>query len=234
MKKIVLGALTLATALCLFGCSGESQQPEEPKSTEPAGSAVEESTPQDISIIESGWSAGESGYVYYGIGIENPNSAFEAQFPTIKVTGKDADGKILFSNDQTLNFMLPGAKYYYGGQAGNGTAPATVEFSVSVSDRNWVANDKQSMEIYTIENANEVVGEYGNVNYTGEITVNEELRDVNEAMVNAILRDSAGNIVAGYTGFAEVSKAGDTTVFDISAYDVPEHASFEIYAQPWM
>lgn len=238
MKKIALVALAVATALCLAGCGGAQDstnaQSAEPKSTEPASSPIEQSSPQELVAIESGWSAGESGYVFYGVGIENPNTSFEARFPKITVTGKDADGKILFSNDQVLNFMLPGAKYYYGGQAGNGTAPATVDITVSMEDRNWVANDKQSMEIYTISNANEIVGDYGNVSFTGEITANEEWSDVSQAMMNVILRDASGSIVAGYFGFAPVSKTGDTAVFDVSGYDVPEHASFEVYAQPWM
>lgn len=232
MKKIILGALAAAMALCLAGC-GEGTDKPEPKSTEPASAPIEQSAPQDLTVIESGWSAGESGYVYYGVGIENPNTSFEARFPTIKVTGKDAEGKILFSDEQVLNFMLPGAKYYYGGQAGKGTAPTTVEITATIDDRNWVPNDKQSMEIYSISNTSELVGDFGSVSYTGEITANEEWSDVTEAMVNAILRDDAGNIVAGYFGFADVSKKGDTAAFDISAYDVPEHASYEIYAQPW-
>lgn len=239
MKKLAIVLMGAALSLCLFGCGGGGTQfgasKSEPKSTEPAVEKTEEKgTPEPLELIESGWSAGESGYVHYGVGLKNPNTDFEAQFPTIKVTGKDAEGKILFSDEQVLNFMLPGAEYYYGGQAGDGIAPETVEFSLSVSNRNWIENDKQSMEIYTIGNTNEVVGDYGNYSYTGEITANEEWPDVESAMVNAILRDSSGTIIAGYFGFTDISKAGETSVFDISAYDVPEHSSYEIHAQPWM
>lgn len=243
MKKIAIVLLSAALSMCLFGCSGggtqfggsKSEPKSEPKSTEPAIEKTDsKETPKPLELVESGWSVGESGYVHYGVGFKNPNTSFEARFPTIKVTGKDSDGKILFSEDQVLSFMLPGATYYYGGQAGNGTAPETVDFSLSVSDRNWIANDKQSMEIYTISNINEVIGDYGDVDYTGEITANEEWSDVGSAMVNVILRDDSGNIIFGEFGFADISKAGETIAFDISSYNVPEHSSYEIYAQPWM
>ena len=234
MKKIAAIVATALLAVTLVGCGSQESPKVEAPNPEPAPEKnAETATPADLEIIESGWVAGEQGFVHYGLGLKNPNAGFGAEFPTIKVTGKDADGKIVFSDEQVLMFMLPGAEYYYGGQAGNGTAPATVEFSLSVSKNNWIPTDKQAVEFYTISNTNEVKGQYGNDNFTGELTVNEEWESVTSACVSVILRDAEGSIVSGYCGFADLPAEGQTTAFDVMAYDVPDHASYEVYAQPW-
>lgn len=240
MKKtisILAGAALVAT---LAGCSGgtadngqETAQAPQPESTAPAAAQSNSSDPLPIELMESGYTVSEDGYVFYGVGIKNPNTDFEAEFPVIQITGKDADGKIVFSDEQTLMFMLPGAEYYFGGQAGNGAKPATVEFSASVSKDNWIPNDKQSMAIYDISNASEVVGEYGDISYTGELTVLEEWEDVTSACVNVILRNESGEIVYGAYTFVDLPSGGESTPFELHAYDVPDHASYEIYAQPW-
>lgn len=233
MRKITAIAAAALLALTLAGCGGQEAPKEEPSSSKPAKEEAKATAPVELEIIESGWMAGEQGYVYYGIGLKNPNASFGAEFPTIKVTGKDADGKVVFSDEQVLMFMLPGAEYYYGGQAGNGTAPATVEFSLSVSKNNWVETDKQDVEFYTISNPNEVKGAYGNDSFTGELTVNEEWENITSACISVILRGASGEIVGGYSGFADLPAKGQTTAFDVMAYDVPDHASYELYAQPW-
>lgn len=240
MRKAILMMAASALAFALAGCSGgnvdtKADAPEapQPESTAPAVAESESSDPLPLELIETGYSVSEDGYVFYGVGIKNPNTNFEAEFPVIQITGKDADGKIVFSDDQTLMFMLPGAEYYFGGQAGNGTKPEIVEFSASTSKDNWIPNDKQSMAIYDISNANEVVGEFGDVSYTGELTVLEEWDDVTSACVNVILRNEAGEIVYGDYTFVELPSSGESAPFELHAYDVPDHASYEIYAQPW-
>lgn len=240
MKKTISILTGAVLAVALAGCSGgtadsgqEAAQAPQPESTAPAVAESSSNDPLPLELMESGYTVSEDGYVSYGVGIENPNTNFEAEFPVIQITGKDADGKIVFSDDQTLMFMLPGAEYYFGGQAGNGTKPETVEFSVSTSKDNWIPNDKQSMAIYDISNANEVVGEFGDVSYTGELTVLEEWDDVTSACVNVILRSEAGEIVYGDYTFVELPSSGESAPFELHVYDVPDHASYEIYAQPW-
>ncbi|MCG4849454.1 hypothetical protein L0P44_12390, partial [Streptococcus gordonii] len=81
-----------------------------------------------MEITESGWSVVGDGWVYYGFALKNTNKDVEAQMPTVTITGKAEDGSIVFSDKQTLFVVLPGETVHYGFQAGNGTAPATVEF----------------------------------------------------------------------------------------------------------
>lgn len=217
MKKKLLAlfscALIAAMAMCLAGCS----QPEER---------------QDIQITDSGYSVSESGYVLYGVSLHNPNETYAADFVTVTITGKDANGGIVFSQDQVMGTMNPGDDYTFGTQAGNGTAPETVEFSVSVDEDNWKDGEAVEGEPYTISNTNEVINEYGSGDFTGEITVTDAWADYETAWVSAILKDADGNIVGGYNGYANITP-NQPAVFDAIAYDLPEYDSVEYYAVPW-
>lgn len=217
MKKklvaIIACALFSAMAMCLAGCS----QPEEK---------------QDIQIVDSGYSVSDSGYVFYGVSLNNPNETYAADFVTVTITGKDADGKILFSNDQVMGTINPGETYTFGTQAGNGTVPDTVEFTVKVDEENWKDGEPLDGEAYTISNTNEVKDEYGFADFTGEITSTEAWADYGTAWVSAILKDENGNIIAGYNGFADIVQ-DQPVAFDITAYELPEYSTVEYYALPW-
>lgn len=238
MKKLVLlTGIFLIVISMMGGCakpteSGDQNPQESNESPETPKTEVETKQQLDLEIIESGWFVDSNGYVHYGIGIKNPNSSYEIQFPTIEITGKDGDGKIVFSESQVLNFMFANAELYYGGQTGNGTAPETVEFNVSVPSHGWVENDKQAFEIYTISNTNYLDSD-GRSSFTGEITANTEWDDVESAMVNVILRDNNDKIIFGDFSFVDNLNEGETKSFEISSYDIPEFSTFEIHAQPW-
>lgn len=233
MKRILACSLAACFALAFMGGCATSQERVQPESSEGASAEHQVIEPDPIEIIESGWSADEHGYIYYGIGLKNPNSSFEAQSVTVTITGKDDQGKIVFADNQVMSFILPGGEYYFGSQAGNGTAPQTVEFSVSVKDSGWVENDRQSFAAYDVANINEVVSEYGDTSFTGELTANADWSDVNSAWVSVILRDASGSIIYGTNTFADISEEGQTVPFEIHAYEPPEHATYELIAVPW-
>lgn len=242
MKKMLALAIGVIVLLGVIGCSSENSgdrkepesRPTEPTSTQPAAEETKTSIePLDLQVIESGYAVDENGYVHYGIGIENPNTDYEVNSFMVTITGRDESGKIVFSDEQGMQFLLAGGKCYFGAQAGNGTAPSTVEFSVKVShDFYWVENDKKSFEIYTIFNPNEVVGDWL-ASYTGELTANAEWSDIGSAWISVIFRDESGQIVGGANSFTDISKEGETVPFEISVYTVPSHASYEIHAVPW-
>lgn len=239
MRKLVKGFLVSAVGvmLCagLLGCSSAETESssETDSSTEASSKSTEASTPQDLVLIETGWSVDESGYVHYGFGLENPNENYEAQFPVITITGRDADGKIVFSDDQTLSFLNAKGTCHFASQAGNGNVPDTVEFTVSVSSYNWVENANQYPDIYTVSNTNVVKGSYGTTSFTGEVTVNKEWSDVTMIAVSVILRNDTGEIVYGDLTFVDNPVEGQTKPFEIPCYNLPSYASYEIYAMPW-
>lgn len=240
MKPITrrgLLALAGASAIALAGCSSAGDD---------AGSAGQQSTaevkqstvpaePQDLVITESGWSVDDQGYVHYGVGVQNPNMDKEADLPSFTITGKAEDGSIVFSDTQTLLFIAPGETVYYGFQAGNGTAPATVEFAIA--DCTFADCEPFEEDVFTVSNTSEVVSQYGTVSYTGELTMNADTSAnpdmFDQTAVTAILRNADGAIVYGMSTFVSTPAQDATSPFEIPAYNVPEHASFEVYAQLW-
>lgn len=234
MKRVMTCVIALALqAALLAGCTSEEARKAEPENTQPAVEQSVAAVPEDLQLIETGYTVDESGYVQFAVGVRNPNKDFEAQRYILRIAGKDDAGKIVFSDDQMMNFLQPEGEDWFACTAGNGTAPSTVEFDLSIKDDNWVESDHVAEAVYTIENVSEIVGDYGNVSYTGEITANKEWSDVGSAWVSAILRDDAGAIVGGCFTYVDVSKQGETVPFEIAAYDVPEHSSFEVNALPW-
>lgn len=227
-------AFGLALALCMLGgCSAPSEERPEPESTQPATENTLVAEPEDLEVIESGWSTDSHGYTHYGVGVRNPNADFEAQSIKLTATGRDADGKIVFTRDDTIPFMLPGAEYYLGGQAGNGTAPDSIEFSLEVDDRRWVKSDHTSSPVFEIGNANEVVGEFGQTSYTGELSANLSWDDTSSVRTSVILRDSAGAIVYGTDGYIDYPAEGQARPFELHVYEAPEHATYELNALPF-
>ncbi|MBC5584461.1 hypothetical protein H8S61_09660 [Eggerthella sp. NSJ-70] len=232
MKRIVALGAAAALAATLAGCASPSGQ-------EPADSAPNASEQQanqapaqenKLTVVDSGWSADEQGYVHYGIIIKN-EGAQGALFPVIKVTGKDADGAVISSDEQTLMKINPGQELAWGGQAGNGTAPATVEFELSVGSSNW--QDADAAEpMFEVSGLSAQDSGYGTVNFVGEVT-NLTDADRDQAAVVVLLRDEAGAIVGGYTSFVSNVPAGGTTSFDVLGYGVPAYDAIEGSAQPW-
>lgn len=234
MKRLTTCMIALALpAALLAGCASGETQKAVPENTRPATEQSVAAAPEDLQLIQTGYTVDESGHVQFAVGVRNPNEGFEAQHYTLRITGKDDAGKIVFTSNQVMNFLLPGGEDWFASMAGNGTAPTTVEFDLSIKDANWVESDHMAEAVYTIGNVSEIVGDFGNVSYTGEITANKEWADVGSAWVSAILRDDAGVIVGGYFTYVDVSKQGETVPFEIAAYDVPEHSSFEVNALPW-
>lgn len=225
MKKKVLAGLVCALALCLsfvlVGCGGGNKDPE------------------PIQITDSGWYAPDSNqyssssYVHYGVSIYNPNDDFAGDYPTVTITGKDENGKILFSDKQLMTVIKPHETITFGMQAGNGTKPATVEFDAYVKDSDWnkVNKDKTVIPSYEVTETNDAKSSFGDIDFTGRLKVDDSW-DKESAYVSVLLKNENGETIAGYFSFVNVVK-GDYVPFDVHAYDVPEYSSFEIYAYPW-
>lgn len=237
MKDSLKGAVVLAfsaiLSLGLVACGGSAKESADSEPQEPVGGEKVAAEPADLVLKESGYTISEDGYVYYGVVIENPNEEYKVEFPEIQITGKDEEGKIVFSDIQTLNSLLAKGTCAYASQAGNGTAPATVEFALSVASRNWEKDSTQNNEMYTISNVNEVVGDY-NLDFTGEVTANvEPQNEFSSVAISVLLRNDEGQIVGGMTTFVDDLANGQTKPFDLWMYcDVP-YSSYEVYAQPW-
>ena len=229
-------AVAGASALALAGCgSSDEDEGSTGSASSEAENAEAEAEPQLPEIVETGYTVIDGEYVMYGVCWTNPNTGYEIQYPVLKITGYDESGAITFADEQIMNFLKPGETQYFGCLAGSVEGTATAEFSVGeLEDYNFVESDEEPVEYYTISNTNVVDNGYGGFNFTGEITTEVELEDYSEAWISVILRDDSGAIVYGNNDFVTVAAEGETTAFEVLAGTLPEYASYEIYAIPWL
>lgn len=232
-RRTFLAAMATASLIPLVGCSDGQSAGSGQQSSGKAKTVKKDEGPHELEITESGWSVVGDGWVYYGFALKNPNKNKEAQLPTVSITGKADDGSVVFSDKQTLFAVMPGETVHYGFQAGNGTAPSAVEFKVK--EPTWVESKALDGDMFSISNTSEVADQYGGISYTGEVAANVELdKDkFSQIAVTVILRDASGSINYGNTTFIDTPAKGETDPFEISCYNVPDHASYEIYAQVW-
>lgn len=186
-------------------------------------------------IKESGWSSDSTGYVHYAIALTNSSKDTQVMYPEITVTGRNKDGTVLFSDQQNLAVIYPNQTVYYGGQAGNGTAPHSVEFTVAQPQS---YNLKKATDIpeYKVSGITKTPDDIGGVTYNGEVTVTGGTKDnVGTSMicVSVVLRDDKGRIVGGYDNFVDRPTNSKTVPFSVDVFEPTDHASYEVYAQPW-
>lgn len=198
----------------------------------------DESSPEKIKMIESGWSsyiAGDYAHVKYAVKIENPNSEYAVNYPTIIVTAKDSEGKILSTEERVLNSIAAGDSIYYGDEIFyEGSVPTTVDISVSNGNDDYSVQDDTEyvrQADFAISNVSEYKGDY-NTTYTGEITNNSSV-DFNTVAVILIYRQT-GNIVGGDIVYVNDLTAGMTKAFELSADSkMTQYDSYEFYAIQW-
>lgn len=211
------------------GQSGGASTPEKPTSTSGASHLSAE-----LSIVESGWSVGEHGYVHFGIGLKNSDGPAAIAFPTIKIYGYDADDNLIFTDEKTYSAIEPGQTVYFGDQTGNGTAPARVEFETVTPSGVALATATEA-PAYELFDSVESTGADGMYSFSAKLKLQSAPSgfDKTQVFLSAILRDKQGNIVAGYDNFCDCPAVGSTVPVSIDVNNPPTHASCDIYAAQW-
>lgn len=252
LLKLILIAAVLAgllaggaIAISSFHAAREnsSSPVSSPQSSQPSGAstAAKANTASDagnltaeLSIVESGWSAGEGGYVYFGIGLKNSDGSAAIAFPTVKIYGYDANGNVIFTDEKIYSAIEPGQTVYFGDQTGNGTAPARVEFK-AVKPSGVALDTPTEAPTYKIFDNGESDGADGMHSFSAKLKLQSAPSDFDKTQVflSAILRDKQGRIVAGYDNFIDCPAVGSTVPVSIDVDNPPEHASCDIYAAQW-
>lgn len=188
----------------------------------------------ELSIVESGWSVGEHGYVHFGIGLKNSDGSAAIAFPTVKIYGYDADDSLIFTDEKTYSAIEPGQTVYFGDQTGNGTAPARVEFEAVTPSGVALATatEAPTFELFDSAESAEADGMYL---FSAKLKLQSAPSgfDKTQVFLSAILRDKQGNIVAGYNNFCDCPAVGSTVPVSIDVNNPPTHASYDIYAAQW-
>ena len=200
---------------------------------EPAGGDAPATVAADLEIVESGWSVGSDGYVYYAFGLRNPND-FVIDLPGVKITGRDEAGKVLFSEEQILNIIGAGETNYFGSLVGGGEAPAAVEFEpLPIED--YQVGLTGSEVSFSVSNVSVSSGRDGMTSFTGDVTtVDDDGQGIgSDVALTVVLRDESGAIVYGMTDYARKPPVGESTSFEVERYGVPDYATYEVHAQAW-
>lgn len=212
--------------------AGQSDGASAPETTNTASDTSRLSA--ELSIVESGWSVSEHGYVHFGIGLKNSDGSAAIAFPTITIYGYDADGNLIFTDEKTYSAIEPGQTVYFGDQTGNGTAPARVEFEAVTPSGVALATATEAPAYELFDNAESAEAD-GMYSFSAKLKLQSAPSgfDKTQVFLSAILRDKQGNIVAGYNNFCDCPAVGSTVPVSIDVNNPPTHASCDIYAAQW-
>lgn len=224
------------------GNDGDAADPgTDPATRNPAGDGAAHGGSEygnPLELVETGWSADESGYVHYAFGLRNTSDSVCIQLPSVEITGRGEDGSVLFSETLIMANAFAGETVYFGSEIGNGNGivPATVDFTVLEPDDYSYVNSSESAS-FKADNLSAAPDGYGGEIFSGEISVVKDSARVREQSsmlaVSLVLRDDAGAIVYGYSTFVDWPSEGGSRPFSMDVFDPPAYDSFEVYAQPW-
>ena len=170
-------------------------------------------TDNPLKIVESGWSADQQGYVHYAFALRNTSKTQQVQYPQITITGRAKDGSIVFSQTQALNMAFPNQTVYDAGQAGEGTAPETVDFTVLNPDTYNVAK-AQGTAAFPISGISKIDNRDGGTTFNGEVrAVADGFKpsDGQQIKISLVLRNAQNAIIYGDIAFVDWPGNGRST-----------------------
>lgn len=235
------GAIAISSFHAARENSGESASSSQADQSGGASAPQKANTASDtsrlsakLSIVESGWSVSEHGYVHFGIGLKNSDGSAAIAFPTITIYGYDADDNLIFTDEKTYSAIEPGQTVYFGDQTGNGTAPARVEFEAVTPSGVALATATEA-PTYELFDSAEFAEADGMYSFSAKLKLQSAPSgfDKTQVFLSAILRDKQGNIVAGYNNFCDCPAVGSTVPVSIDVNNPPTHTSCDIYAAQW-
>lgn len=192
-----------------------------------------------LELKETGWHAELNSidnniYIRFCGIINNPNEKLIANYPKLKITAKDKDGKILGTEEQTAAIIMPGDTSPICGLFSIQTDSMDgVELNFTVDCSELSQDNSMHKNVRTtdfkIDNVSEIQGDYYDT-ITGEIT-NEFSNEIEMANLIVIMRKD-GKIVNVNNTFLDDLKVGEPTAFEVEmTYE--EHDSVEVYATIW-
>lgn len=189
-----------------------------------------------VEITKAGFSI-SGGCLLHSVVLHNSSNNQALRFPQYRVTAKDADGKILGTEQYVLNIIYPDRDYVCGDIGFEMTEyPAVVEFEMLEADE-WdmvetTLLDKKEYLPLEVENIF-CRKEDGNIyTYTGEI-YNPNQYQIDEARVSVIIKDTDGKMLGGSPGFVDHIKAGGKVPFSVTIYSDHVIADSDIFANSW-
>lgn len=232
------------------GPGGESQAlvtvPIPPRAAAPAPEPEPEPSPEpellrQFVVAETGWTGEASEWVpgehwiHWAVVLENPNTLYWCEFPTVQITVRDEQGRLLGQHEQVLTALPPGARIGWASALEiTGNRPHTLEITPQPAD--WYPTESRPEDFppFTYQGVGFEVREQ-ECEVTGEI-VNPYPLQIEEVALVALFRDARGALVSGEMAFVEGLPAHGSTPFKVEA-TVPASygpiASLDLLAVPW-
>lgn len=185
---------------------------------------------KNVEIADSGWYLKNNEWLYYYVVLHNPNEKIAVEFPSFRITARDANGVLLGTEDQTLSIIYPGQDFVFGSQAFSvDEMPDKVEFEMLDAEDYNLKNVSVLDEFKPLEVVNAGVK---SEKLLGEVK-NPNDYDIDTVAVVAICKNAAGEIIGIENTYVDNVKAGSTTPFSTSVYLKESVESVECYANQW-
>ncbi|MCL2136874.1 MAG: hypothetical protein FWH40_05055 [Coriobacteriia bacterium] len=221
--------LILLGIMLAFAMSGCKKPDDQPSNGDHLPDNLGSTEALSLEIIDSGYIIDEDGYVYYGIGVSNPNPDYSAVFFNVQVIGWDELGLAVFADSEIMTGLPAGEECYFASHAGNGTVPESVSFEVSVETYAWEKTDGSNYVKYEVADVSEQDTGLGK-SYLGSIYANDEIT-AEEISVSVIYLYGDGSIISGDSAIVNIETSGEAFVFEIEVIHIPEYyASYAVYA----
>ena len=227
--SISQSATTADDSAASDSASGESES-----AGDSGGSSAPVAAPEEnpLVITEFGWSPTNNGYAYFAFGLRNNSDDTAVQYPAVMLVGRDKAGNILFTSEEVLNRIEPGETQYHGFVCGNGTKkPASIDIEVEDPDGFGYISPRE-VSTFSFGSTHDTTNSYGETTFAGEVTYKGS-ESKTDAAITLVLRDKRGNIIYGDTTFVDGLKNGQPKAFDMTEYDLPDYASYELYGKCW-
>ena len=186
-----------------------------------------------LSIVESGWSMGDNGYVQFVYALRNNSADTTVELPQIIVTGKNSSGDVLFARQTGLMSIGAGQTQYYASIESCSETPASVEFEPQTL-KSYNLGTSESAGSFSVGNVSESKGQLGETKITGVVTA-DDVGTTGDAdvMVTAVFKDAKGSIVGGAQTFVSCPAQGKSIAFSATPYVEVEHEFVDVYACIW-
>lgn len=261
MKKVTAIVAAGALSLCLTGCSTQTQEAQEepqepvtqtqdaaPTAEEPLAPSSGESdaiqtyftnpAPEAPApyIAEGGWTFIESeggDFVNYALKLacNDPVNCYVSMI--VKMTAKGADGSILASQTNSVQFIAPNDVMPVVGTIPLTEESASIDFDLSYGNGAAPGNDYKITDL-AVSNTSEIDADTS-IKWTGEYTNGTGVDFPAGVYPRAILREN-GKIVGGADSSFDNSPVanGETASFEVSGLKgaIPEHDEYELYIVP--
>lgn len=203
------------------------------QSSSSSATDVAKNTENLLSIVESGWSMGDNGYVQFVYALRNNSADTTVKLPQIIVTGKNSSDDVLFARQTGLMSIGAGQTQYYTSIESCSETPASVEFEPQTL-RGYNLSTSESAGSFSVSNVSESKGQLGETKITGEVTA-DDVGTTGDAdvMVTAVFKDAKGSIVGGAQAFVSCPAQGKSIAFSATPYVEVEHESVDVYACIW-